>query len=63
MGNGKAKSEPAPVDVSTRERGSKRALLEAILQFKKFFRKNLQAESSVLCELARLDSVDRHRLL
>ena len=29
MGNGKAKSEPAPVDVSTRERGSTRALLAA----------------------------------
>lgn len=63
MGDGKGKSEPAPVNLLTPDRGSKRALLEAVLQFKKFFRKNLQAESSVLCELARLDSVDRHRLL
>lgn len=35
MGNGKAKSEPAPVDVSTRERGSTRALLAAGLQCQK----------------------------
>ena len=54
MRKGKAKSEVPPVNLWTPDRGSTQAFTGTPGRSRKIFRKNLQAESAVLSEMARL---------